>query len=302
MLSFLPAPVKGVIGALLVVLNTVFWTPLLYPLALVKVIFPFKWLREFCNGLMVAIAENWVTCNNINFSLMHKLKWDVRLPEGLNRTHSYLVCANHQSWIDIVFLQKLFTKQIPFLRFFVKNQLIYIPLLGQAFWALDFPVMKRYTREYLEKHPEKRGKDLETTRAMCERIAGTPTSVINFLEGTRFTASKHLKQGATYRHLLAPKTGGIAFVLECMGRQFDALLDVTIYYPQRSISLWDLLCGKIDEVVIRVEKIAIPPEFLCGNYLDDEAFRERIQAWVRELWIRKDLLLSNLAAAHSKGV
>ncbi len=299
MLSFLPAPLKGIIGAFLVGLNTMIWTPLLYPFAFMKILLPSPTVRSLCNQAMVWIAETWVEFNNLSFGLMHKIKWDVKLPDGLERTKSYLVCANHQSWIDIVMLQKTFHKQIPFLRFFVKHQLIYIPILGQGFWALDFPIMKRYTKEYLEAHPEKRGQDLATTRAACERIAGSPTSIINFLEGTRFTDHKHHKQGRSYRNLLSPKTGGIAFVIEAMGKQFDSLLDVTIYYPGRAITFWDLLCGKVDEVVIRVEKIAIPSEFLSGNYLEDAAYRENIQNWIRDLWLRKDLLLSNLAAAHS---
>lgn len=244
---------------------------------------------------MVWVAESWTICNNFNLNLMHRIRWDIRLPQGLRRDRSYLICANHQGWIDIVVLQKLFTKHIPFLRFFLKQELIWIPLLGGAFWALDFPFMKRYSKAYLEKHPEKRGEDLETTRKACERFAGSPISIINFLEGTRLTSAKHHASGQAYRHLLPPKTGGIAFVLEAMGRQFDSLLDVTIYYPQKSMTFWNLLCGKIDEIIIRVEQVKIPEEFLSGRYLEDAAFRDKIQAWVRDLWTCKDQCLDELA-------
>lgn len=295
MLSFLPHPIRGALCGVLLGLNTMFWAPLLYPLALLKMLNPSKRWRNWCTGRMVWIAESWTVCNNMNFGLMHRTRWDIRLPQGLRLDRSYLICANHQGWLDIMVLQKIFTKQIPFLRFFLKQELIWIPLLGGAFWALDFPFMRRYSKTYLEKHPEKRGEDLATTRKACERFAGSPISIINFLEGTRRTAAKHEASGFAYRHLLPPKTGGIAFVLEAMGRQFDSLLDVTIYYPQKSITFWSLLSGKIDEIVIHVERVAIPEEFLSGRYLDDPVYRDKIQAWVRDLWIRKDRRLEELA-------
>lgn len=298
MLSFLPHPLRGALCALILTGNTVLWAPLLYPLALLKMLTPENSsFRFWCSRKMVQIAEAWTAGNNLNLNLMHRIRWDVRLPQGLSRDRLFLITANHQSWVDIVVLQKIFTRQIPFIRFFLKQELIWIPLLGGAFWALDFPFMKRYSKSYLEKHPEKRGTDLETTRKACERFAGSPISVLNFLEGTRFTRNKHRQSGATYRHLLPPKSGGIAFVLEAMGRQFDSILDVTIYYPQKSIDFWSLLSGRIEEVVVRVERIKIPDELLGGSYLDDNAFREKLQTWVRELWMRKDRLLIELARA-----
>lgn len=295
MFSFLPAPIKGTVSFLLFGLNTLFWCLLLFLALPFKVFFP-----ELSNRWMVAIAQNWISCNTIEIKLMHRIRWDVKGLENLRPDRSYLVVSNHQSWIDIVVLQEVFNRRIPFLRFFLKQELIYVPILGLAWWALDFPFMKRYTKAYLEKHPEKRGQDLETTRKACERFKGAPISVLNFLEGTRFTPDKHRKQNSTYGHLLNPKIGGVAFVLEAMGEQFESLLDVTIQYPGGAESLWGLLSGQVDDVVVHVREIPIPRDLIGGKYLSDENFRERLQNWVRSIWSEKDLRLKSLYEASVK--
>ena len=106
--------------------------------------------------------------------------------------------------------------------------------------------MKRYSKEFLEKNPHLRGKDLEATRAACEKFKETSVSVMNFVEGTRFTRAKHQKQGSPYRHLLRPKAGGTALVLDALGNQLQTILDVTIYYPQGAKTLWQFFCGEVE--------------------------------------------------------
>jgi 1-acyl-sn-glycerol-3-phosphate acyltransferase len=292
MLSFLPAKLKGFISAVLFALNTVFWCSLIFLLIPVKLLFPSKNVRDWSSRLMIKMAESWIGFNSFEAGLMHKITWEVDGITGLSRDRSYLVSANHQSWIDIVVLQHVFNRRIPFLRFFLKSQLIYVPFLGGAWWALDFPFMKRYSKSYLEKHPEKRGQDLKTTRKACERFSGSKISVLNFLEGTRFTKEKHDRQKSPYRNLLLPKAGGVAFVLDAMGKQFHSFLDVTIFYPDGAVSLWGLFSGQLDRVRVHVEEIFIPPDILNdmtdGKYFEDARVREKIQSWVREIWEKKD--------------
>lgn len=244
-----------------------------------------------CSHWMVACAENWIACNNWVLDTFYGIRWDIRGLEGLSIERSYLVTANHQSWVDIVILQKIFNRRIPFARFFIKQELVYVPLLGLAWHSLDFPRMKRYSREYLEKHPEKRGEDLATTRRMCEKLRGKPIAVLNFLEGTRFTQAKHDKQKSPYKFLLKPKTGGLAFVIESMGDQFHSMLDVTIHYPYGPVTLWGLLKGAMPEVRAEVREIPIPTEFIGKVYLEDPVHREHIQAWVHDIWETKDQIL-----------
>jgi 1-acyl-sn-glycerol-3-phosphate acyltransferase len=126
----------------------------------------------------------------------------------------YLVLSNHQSWVDILILQKVFNRRIPFMRFFLKQQLIWVPMLGLAWWALDFPFMQRHTKSQLQKRPELAGQDIAATRKACEKFLGKPVSIMIFPEGTRFTPAKHAQQQSPFQHLLKPKSGGMAYA--CM--------------------------------------------------------------------------------------
>jgi 1-acyl-sn-glycerol-3-phosphate acyltransferase len=180
------------------------------------------------------------------------------------------------------------------------QELIWVPILGMAWWALDFPFLKRYSRSFLEKHPELRGKDMETTRKKCEKFKTQPVSVMNFLEGTRFSYQKPAKQNSSFRHLLPPKAGGVTLVLSSMGDYLSNVIDVTIVYPHNPppVNFWDLLGGKIDCIVVRVRVRPIPGDVVGANYEEDPAFRERMQQWVNRLWQEKDRQIETLMAQN----
>jgi 1-acyl-sn-glycerol-3-phosphate acyltransferase len=169
-----------------------------------------------------------------------------------------------------------------------------VPVLGLAWWALDFPFMKRYSAEYLAKHPEKRGQDVAATRKACERFRQTPTAILNFLEGTRFTAAKHQEQHSPFAHLLRPKAGGLASAVNAMGEQFDAILDVTIIYPDGPVELGGLLSGQLGRVIVDVKQRPLPPEWLGADYSADPAFRAAFQGWVQQIWVEKDELIARV--------
>jgi len=217
MLNFLPGPVLGVISLLLFIFNTLFWCTILYIFVVLKLLIPHPGIRRLNSNLLILIANMWISGNSLILRITQKIRWDVQGIKNLASKKSYLVISNHRSWTDIFVLQHIFKYKIPFLKFFLKQELIWIPLLGAAWWALDFPFLKRYSRQFLEKHPELRGKDMETTRKHCEKFKNSPVSIMNFLEGTRFNLKKHQKQNSPYRHLLLPKAGGVALVLATMG-------------------------------------------------------------------------------------
>jgi len=256
------------------------------PVALVKLVLPVGAVRRGADRLLNALAEGWIAVNGGWMALVHRIRWDVSGLEGLRRRGWYLVSSNHQSWVDILVLQKVFHRRVPFLKFFLKRQLLYVPVMGLAWWALDFPFMRRRTGS--------RSEDLKTARRACEKFRQIPTSVMNFLEGTRFSRAKHAAQGSPYRHLLKPKTGGLATALSAMGERFDALLDVTIVYPGGVPSFWDLLSGKVKQVVVRVREREIPKDLLGGDYEGDPAFRARMQAFVHGLWAEKDARIEEI--------
>ena len=245
-------------------------------------------------------AENWVGTNRLIFNLVQRTEWRIHGDENLRYEGWYLVIANHQSWVDIFVLQYLFHRRIPFLKFFIKQELIWFPVLGLTWWVLDFPFMKRYSKAYLKKHPEKRGEDLKTTRQACEKFKDNPTSVINFVEGTRLTPAKHAQQQSPYDHLLKPKAGGTALVLGAMGHMLNSIVDVTIHYPHGSPSFfWDFLGGRVPEIEVVVQERPIPPHFIGRDYTQDDAFREEIQAWVRDVWAEKDAQLAHMKAGST---
>jgi len=297
MLNSLPAPLVAFIATLLMVLNIFFWVPILLLFASLKFVLPFKAVRLRIDPILLFIAESWISGNKGWMNLTQKVQWDVEGIEGLDPRSWYLVNSNHQSWVDILVLQYLLNRRIPLLKFFIKQQLIWVPVMGLAWWALDFPFMRRHSEEFLRKHPEMRGKDQETTRKACAKFALIPTSVMNFLEGTRFTVAKHAKQQSPYTHLLKPKAGGMAQVGNAMGDKFRAILDVTIVYPDGVPTFGEFLSGKLRRVVVRVRRLPIPEELLHGDYGQDAAFREAFSAWVQQLWRDKDAQISALLLA-----
>lgn len=298
MLSFLPASVTFFCTSSLLILNTLLLSIPLFFASLFKLIIPVKAWQKLCTHVLVFIAESWTSMNNLIMHLFIKLELKVEGLEALNRKGWYMVIANHQSWVDIPILQRAVNYKIPFFRFFLKQELIKVPLLGMAWWALDFPFMKRYSKEYLAKNPDMKGKDLETTRKACEKFKETPVSVMNFVEGTRFTAEKQQRQNSPYQYLLKPKSGGLAFVLSAMGRQFDSLLDVTIIYPQGLPSFADLLSGRVNEVRIVFKNLQIPEDILSGDYQNDVVFRQRFHQWLAGIWQEKDQCLQQAYAKN----
>jgi len=294
MLSFLPGPLLALIASALLALNVLFWVPILLAFAIVKLILPFKAVRLWIDPILVSIAEMWISGNSGWMALTQRTEWDVQGIEGLDPKNWYLVNSNHQTWADIFVLQHLFNRRIPLLKFFIKQQLKWVPVMGLAWWALDFPFMRRHSEEYLKLHPEMRGKDQAATRRACEKFALIPTSVMNFLEGTRFTPAKHQRQQSPYRHLLKPKAGGIALALNAMGDRFRAILDVTIVYPDGTPNFWDFLCGRMRRVIVRVQSLPVPEHLMHSDYSGDPAVREAFGQWVQKLWQDKDAQISRL--------
>ena len=293
MFHILPDLVRGSLTLALFILNTVFWCIPLFVLAAVKAAVPLEsWMRR-CSRMLNAIAENWIWVNNQNEKLFGNTRWDVQGIETLERSEWYLVLANHQSWVDIVVLQKIFHRKIPFLKFFIKKELLWLPVLGQAWWAMDFPFVKRYTKSHLQKKPHLKGKDIEITRQACKKFKKIPISITNFVEGTRFTNEKHRRQQSPYPHLLKPKAGGIAFVLGSMGEQIHRVLDVTIVYPDGITNFWALLCGKIRRIKVRVRSLPVSAELL-GDYTNDGHFRAGLQLWLNNIWAEKNRYIEEM--------
>lgn len=288
------ATLRGSLTISLFTLNVILWFIPILAFTFAKLLVPLKGWHKIMGDVLIACAENWISFNKVILALTQSIRWDIRGLEQLERRQWYLMISNHQSWVDILALQAVFNRRIPFLKFFIKHQLIWVPFLGIAWWALDMPFMKRYTREYLERHPEMRGRDLEATRKACEKFRDTPTTVINFVEGTRSTEDKRSHRESPYRHLMPPRAGGAAFALGAMGDILHALIDVTIVYGDGAPSLWDLCCGRVKRIVVDVRSEPIESWITDGDYMEDAEFRQRFQDWLSGRWQQKDELIGEI--------
>jgi len=285
----LPHTLRGALSVLALALNTLIITASLVPPALLKLLVPAGAARRAADRALAALASAWVAINNAWIAAVCPgARWDVQGVAALDPRSWYLVTSNHQSWVDILVLQRIFHGHVPFLKFFLKRELIWVPVIGLAWWALDFPFMSRGSSRGA------RGQDLEATRRACEKFKRIPTSVMNFLEGTRFTLAKHAEQKSPYRHLLKPKVGGLGIALATMGEQFEALLDVTIVYPHGAPRFWALMCGRLDAVIVRVQQRDIPRELLDTTAGAERAQHRRLSRWVEHQWVEKDRLIEDL--------
>jgi 1-acyl-sn-glycerol-3-phosphate acyltransferase len=274
--------------------NTVVWFIPILLVTFLKLFVPIKSFRQMMTRWIMGAGENWVSCNIVILSLDHSNSFDVRGIEGLNQRDWYLVIANHQTWVDIIALQCILNKRIPFLKFFIKQELIWVPILGIAWWAMDMPFMKRYSKSYLAKHPKKIGQDFKAAQVACRKFRNTPTTVINFIEGTRFTVEKKTRRNSQFQYLLPPRAGGIALVLTSMGSMFNAILDVTLVYPKGVHQFWNLCCGEFDHVIIEINKRPVERWMVEGDYGYDRKFRIRFHRWLTQIWQEKDEQIGRL--------
>ena len=285
--------IRGSLAFSCYVINTLFWVLPILLVSILKLI-PITPLRTLCSYLLDHCATAWISVNTFIERLFHRVDIQVEGDKDLSLKEWYMVIANHQSWVDILVLQRIFNHKIPFLKFFLKQELLYVPVLGLAWWALDFPFMRRYSSAQLRKNPKLRGKDIEITRKACAKFKTKPVSVMNFVEGTRFRPEKHQKQNSEFNHLLKPKAGGMAFALSAMGNQIHKLVDVTIYYPGKTPSFWDFISGQVKQIRVHIKVSDIAPE-MRGDYLNDRSYKISFQEQLNRIWQEKDAKLTQMA-------
>lgn len=284
------------LGALLILLlclsTTLAFIPILF-IGIFKLI-PYMPWQSFCARWVDKVVIFWADVNNFFINRTQKTKWRIDGLDNLNKKDWYLIIANHQSWMDIVVLQKIFNRKIPVLKFFIKDQLKWVPLMGFAWWAMGCPFMKRYSKEQLAKKPHKKGRDLKKTQKAMRLFQYRPTAIINFVEGTRFTELKKSNQKSPYNNLLKPKAGGISYAISAMEEKINSLLDVTIHYSSKRCSLWDFLCRRIDAINVTIRKIQIPTEFLTEKLANDLQLQLSFREWLNNQWHDKDQLLLSM--------
>lgn len=245
----------------------------------------------------VKLANSWINVNNhLIERVLPELKWDIQVDPALELTTQgrYLMICNHQSWVDTTVNQYIGLNRMPLTRFFTKWELIFIPLVGQAFKILGFPMMKRHSKAQIAKNPELKNRDIEEARKSCEQLLSQPFTLLNYVEGTRFTQAKHTAQKSPYKHLLKPKAGGLALALKILGKEVDALVDMTIVYDEKVPEYSEFWLGDVQQIAVNLRKIELPSWILDGDYENDREFRVQFHQWLQQVWRDKDELISQM--------
>ncbi len=257
-------------------------------LTLVKLLVPVSGIRIALGRALDFLACScWIYCSNTTHRILGGTRIHVRGLSEVKVKRWCLLISNHQTWVDILVIIRIFFGKVPPYKFFIKKELLWLPMVGVALWALDYPVMRRYSKEYLAKNPHLRGKDLEATRRACDKFKARPVAVMNFVEGTRLTPEKQKAQNSPYRHLLKPRAGGTALVLYAMGDVLEQIIDITIVYPDGPPGLWEYFCGGTREIFADVRRLDVTPD-LIGSYDKEPAYKSRVQEWLNSLWKEKD--------------
>jgi 1-acyl-sn-glycerol-3-phosphate acyltransferase len=297
------AVLKGLAAMLTLSVSTIVLTLFLCMVAIGKLLAPTAASRDRVRLWLAGIAETWIGVNSTVLGWYRETEWDIQVPAGLDDQGCYLVMCNHQSWVDIPVLQRCFNRRLPLLRFFLKSQLIWVPFLGPAWWALDFPFMKRASKGKIARRPNLKGKDLESARKACEKFREIPVAMMTFPEGTRFTPAKRDASGTSYRNLLSPRIGGVGQVLYALAEPLDAVIDVTIAYATpgdeaSAPTLWELVCGQVEKIMVHVELREVPAALRGRNFREDRAFRGELHQWMEKIWKEKDARIDKLKGGH----
>ena len=293
MLTKICFALQGAAALLVVTCNTIVLTMAIVVLALFKRIAPKGAIRNTISHWRSSLGELWISVNKLVLWFYRGMKWDIHLPATLDRQGRYLIFCNHQSWVDILVLQYCLNRRVPFMRFMLKQQLIWVPFLGLAWWALDMPFLRRYSHRELLRNPALRGKDLENAAQACEKLKHIPVSMMSFPEGTRFTTAKHEQQKSPYKHLLLPRYGGIGQVLYSFGDALQTVIDVTIFYPDGTPTFWQFISGQVRNIFISARSRSIDEGLRGVNFRDDRVAKRHLKAWLNAIWDEKDRLLAD---------
>ena len=250
---------------------------------------------------VIDVTNYWINSNNAMIdNILPDKDWRISLPDDIHTKGKYLLVSNHQSWVDTSIVQYISEKRLPLTRFFTKFELIYIPVIGQAFYFLDFPMMRRHSKEAIAKNPALKGKDIEEAKRACALLKDKPFTLLNYLEGTRFTTVKRDKQQSPYTHLLKPRAGGLSLAISALGEDIDGILDMTIVYPDGVPTYGDLWKGNIKRLGVDVRHIKMPDDLFAsvqnGGYETDEAIKAEMFDWVEQVWQQKDQLITKMLA------
>lgn len=290
---------QGSLVFVLMTISTALLTVIISVLAIFKLILPKGAARNTLTQWLSSLGELWVSFNQFLIGFYRNIEWDIQIPEEISHTGRYLVFCNHQSGVDILALQHCLNRKAPFGRYLLKHQLIWVPILGLAWWALDMAFLRRYSKQELIRNPALRGKDLENAARACERLKNIPVSMMTFPEGTRFTEQKRIQQNSPYHHLLRPRYGGAGQVLYSFDDALDGLIDVTICYPNGIPTVWQYISGQVTKISVLIELRPIAENLRGRNFREDIDAKNNLKRWLQGIWKEKDIYMTQKLAGEA---
>lgn len=296
MLTKIRHAVQGATVLLIVTVSTVVLTTIIFIGSIFKLIAPKGRATDAMTHLLSSFGELWVWVNKSVVWFYRDMEWDIQIPDDISHTGRYLVFCNHQSGVDILALQHCLNRRAPFGRYLLKQQLIWVPVLGVAWWALDMAFLRRYSRQELLKNPSLRGKDLENAARACEKLKHIPVSMMTFPEGTRFSEAKKEQQVSPYKHLLRPRYGGVGQVLYSFGDALDSLIDVTITYPHGTPGVWQYISGQVKKISVKIQLRPIDKNIRGRNFREDSVAKRELKTWVDGIWEEKEQYITQKLA------
>ena len=286
---------RGLMIGTAITANTFTFGPPVMAVGLVRAIVPKKIAGKKLDLMAVKLTNKWLAINSwLIEQALPEIEWQLTMPTNLSLDKQYLLICNHQSWVDTTVMQHIGLPRMPLTRFFTKWELIFIPLLGLAFKILGFPMMKRHSKEAVAKNPALKLQDMLEAKRSCEGLLNQPFTLLNYLEGTRFTAKKHADQQSPYPNLLKPRAGGLGLAIQILGQRVDGLIDMTIVYPDGIPGYTDFWMGRVRRIGVDLREIPIPAWVLAGDYEEDAEFRKQFQDWVAILWINKQRTIDQM--------
>ena len=262
----------SLLTAMVVVINLAFWITPLFILALLKLITrPIAFLRNPLNQLIEQVYRIAAAIDSL--WMLRVVGVQVRIHGTMPDHPAPIIIANHQSWFDIPLLQYAITHQGPILKFLIKRELIWVPVVGWICWALGFPRLNRGAGD------NAREKDYAAIESATAQLSGEPGGLLVFAEGTRFTPTKHANQRSPFRHLLKPRPGGLKIALAYLPKD-TPVIDVTINYNGGETHFWHCLHGANRCIDITLT------QYTAGSITD-------ARDWLEARWYEKDELLTS---------
>ncbi len=266
----------SVLSFAFVTANLLLWLPLLLLAALVRLVAPNATFQKFNHQMVEFVYRSAVKIDAWWFSRVLGIHFEVEDPadvlNSLTPTQSPVVICNHQSWFDIFLLQTILSSRGPILKFVIKVELLWVPVLGWVCLALNFPRLRRKV------DAQSRSEDLKRVRSASLVLGTEPGGLLIFPEGTRFSEDKRKADGSPYQNLLKPRPGGLSMIQQSMPVDTQ-VVDVSIGYRPGETDCWRCMSGSVDKIRVKIDAHHIQEVAETGD-------------WLNERWLAKDSWLA----------